>query len=171
LKSNNYGSGIYNETQPVGSDEGNRKRNILGDNKMERPTREQIHMQTASLWAHRATCKLSNRKIGCIITTKDMNRILSIGYNGSPTAMPNDSCRDVTGGCGCLHAEQNAIAMVDGIIPNKTMFITMEPCEACANLIAQSNISKVYYYDEYRNHQGITRLRACGIEIIRLSKT
>ncbi|KKL49244.1 hypothetical protein LCGC14_2317430 [marine sediment metagenome] len=136
----------------------------------ERPTREQIHMNTAFLWSQRATCKLPDRKIGCIITTEDMNRILSIGYNGSPTVMPNDTCRNITGGCGCLHAEQNAVAMVDGTIPHKVMFITMEPCESCANLIAQSNIDKLYYCDEYRNHEGLMRLDSCHIEITRIKR-
>jgi len=125
-------------------------------------------MKTAFLWAARSTCKLPNRKVGCVITTEDMDRILAIGYNGSPLAMPNDSCRDMTGKCGCLHAEQNAIAMVDGTIPNKVAFITMEPCESCANLIAQSNIDKVYYYAEYRNHDGLYRLNACHIDNVKI---
>ncbi len=134
----------------------------------DRPTKQMIHMATALIWAERATCKQPNRQIGCIITTPDLNRILSIGYNGPPTAMPNNSCRNIKGDCGCIHAEQNAIAMVDGTIPNKTMFITMNPCESCANLIVQSNISRVFYCHEYRNTTGIVRLNKCHVEVLRI---
>ncbi len=134
----------------------------------DRPTKEKLHMQTAFLWAQRATCKQSNRKIGCVITTENLNRILSIGYNGSPTAMSNDSCRNIKGDCGCLHAEQNAIAMVDGTILHKVLFVTMNPCESCANLIVQSNIDVVYYSNPYRNIQGIDRLRDCNVKVLRI---
>ena len=46
---------------------------------MERPSREEIHMKTAIMWGQRSTCKRPNRKIGCVITSEDMTRILSIG--------------------------------------------------------------------------------------------
>ncbi|KKL65037.1 hypothetical protein LCGC14_2158980 [marine sediment metagenome] len=133
-----------------------------------RPTKEEIHMRTAFLWAERSLCKLPNRKIGCVITSEDMRQILGVGYNGNPAAMPNDSCRGITANCGCLHAEQNAVAMADGSIPSKRIFITMTPCESCANIIAQSNIDKVYYSDEYRNQDGLMRLNACHIQTTRL---
>ena len=133
----------------------------------ERIRREEIHMLTAHLWSRRSTCKQPNRKIGCVITTSDMKQILSISYNGPPRQLPNDACRNIKSDCGCLHAEQNGIAMVDGTILNKVMFITMQPCETCANLIAQANISKVYYSAEYRNYKGINRLKECGIEVYR----
>lgn len=133
-----------------------------------RPTKEQIHMQTAFLWSKRATCKRPSRNVGCIITTKDLNCILSIGYNGPPTKLPNDACRNIKGDCGCVHAEQNAISRVDSTVQNKIIFLTMIPCEACANLIAQSNIIKVYYCEDYRNQQGLIRLRECEIEVERV---
>ncbi len=134
----------------------------------ERPTKQRIHMNTAFLWAQRATCKQKNRKIGCIITDFTLDRVLAIAYNGPPTAMPNDSCRNIPGNCGCVHAEANAIARMDSTVPHKIMFITMVPCEHCANLIAQSNIAKVYYYEEYRGQEGLRRLRACGVETIQV---
>ena len=133
-----------------------------------RPSQEDIHMQTAFLWAKRSTCKQPNRKIGCIITTINAKRILAIGYNGGPTPMNNNSCRNLKGDCGCLHAEQNAIAMVDGTIRNKVMFVTMEPCESCANLIIQAGIMKVYFCEEYRTHSGIVRLKDCNIIVIKM---
>ena len=137
------------------------------DIKKPRPTKEELHMQTAFLWAKRATCKQPNRKIGCVITNNNMDRILALSYNGPPTAMLNDSCRNIKGNCGCVHAEANAIARVDDTT-DKIMFLTMEPCEHCANLIAQANIWKVYYNTDYRNHAGVERLRNCGIIVEQL---
>jgi len=133
-----------------------------------RPSRENIYMKIAFLWANRSLCKQENRKIGCVITTNDMRLVLSTGYNGPPKQLDNLACRGTKGFCGCLHAEQNAIAMVDGTIPNKILFVTMEPCENCANLIAQSNISKVFYCEDYRNHIGIERLKECNITVIKM---
>lgn len=135
----------------------------------ERPDRRIIHMKTALLWGERSLCKQDNRKVGCIITTGDMQKILAIGYNGPPRPMPNDSCRNLPeGNCGCLHAEMNAIAALDSTVPSKVMFVTMAPCEMCASLIAQAEIRRVYYYQPYRNMKGKDRLRQCGVEVTRL---
>ena len=125
-------------------------------------------MLTAYLWAQRALCKQPNRKIGCVITTSSMDRVLSIGYNGPSQPLGNDACRNERGNCGCTHAEVNAIAKADNTIEDKFMFVTMEPCETCANMIVQSNISKLFYCEEYRNHDGIIRLQRCHVNLIRL---
>ncbi len=135
---------------------------------IERPSRLMIHMATALLWAQRATCKQPNRKVGAVITTADMTRVLSIGYNGPAKGLPNDACRNTSGSCGCLHAETNAIAQVDSTIPNKHLFVTLQPCEMCASLIAQANISTVWYLRPYRNTNGLKILRACQIQVHRM---
>ena len=135
----------------------------------ERPKREVIYMKTAYLWAARSLCRQENRKIGCIITTSDMRMTLSTGYNGPPRQLGNLACRGIGGNCGCLHAEQNAIAIVDGTLSNKILFVTMSPCESCASLIAQANISKVFYCADYRNTTGIERLKICGIIVIKMN--
>ncbi len=135
-----------------------------------RPSKINIHMLTAFLWSQRTTCKRTNRNIGCVITDSEMYRILSVAYNGPPTAMSNDSCRNIKGDCGCVHAEANAIARVDSTILHKIMFVTMIPCEDCANLIAQSNINIIYYCDEYRNSKGLDRLISCHVNVIHIEK-
>lgn len=133
-----------------------------------RPSRESIHMQTAFLWGQRSVCKRPNRKIGCVITTQDMRQILSIGYCGPSRKLPNDSCRNIPKNCGCLHAETNSIAYVDGTIPNKIMFVTMSPCEMCAALITQVNIKTVYFTEYYQDNTGLELLEKCGIKTIKL---
>jgi len=131
---------------------------------MGRPEREIIHMTTAILWGQRSTCKRDNRKIGAVITSDDMTQVLALGYNGPAKGLPNDSCRNTEGNCGCLHAEMNAIAKVNNTIEDKILFVTMQPCEMCASLIAQANIWKVYYLNDYRNNDGLKILSDCGIQ-------
>jgi len=129
-----------------------------------RPNREIIHMLTAYLWSTRSTCKRNNCFIGCVVTTQNMRRILSVGYNGPPQQLQNDACQNTVGSCGCIHAEANAITQVDGTIPNKIMFVTRQPCIICAGLIAQSNINCVYFSEFYRKNEGILLLKKCKIK-------
>jgi dCMP deaminase len=136
---------------------------------MERPSREKIHMATATMWGLRSCCKRPNRKVGCVITSSDMRRILAIGYNGPPRPMPNDSClgSKAQGYCGCIHAEVNAIAMVDSTIPNKRMFVSMSPCMDCARIILQCGISHIYFGKYYRNNEALPFLTQNGIMVCR----
>ncbi len=144
-----------------------------------RVSRESIHMATASLWSLRATCSLHNRNIGCVITTDDMRRILSIGYNGPARTLPDNYCltwrtshlvplQMIGSRCPCLHAEANAIAYVDSTIPNKTLFVTMQPCEQCSQMILQSNITRVCYWQDYRDVTGVELLRRGGVVVDRI---
>lgn len=135
-----------------------------------RPTREKIHMATAFLWSMRALCKQADRSIGCVITTEDMQQVLAISYNGPVRQLGNEACKNIQGGCGCLHAEINAIIKVDGRLLNKVMFLTMNPCIDCARAIAQANIWKVYYCEQYRNKEGLELLIKCGIQVEKISK-
>lgn len=136
---------------------------------MSRPRREHLHMKTALLWAMRSTCKRPDRKVGCVITTGDMSQVLAFGYNGPPKGRPNDSCNEQEG-CDCVHAEINALLKCDGRIENKMMFVTLEPCLACANAIVQAGVKKVYYLNEYRNHDGLERLKQCMVSVTRMAK-
>ena len=128
-----------------------------------------------------ADCSYAKRlKVGCIIV-KD-NRIISIGYNGTPTGWDNDCEIEVffheeTGKQlvepmlitrdEVLHAETNAIAklaMSHESGKGAALFTTHAPCLQCSKLIYQSGIEAVYYAEEYRNSDGIDFLKACGIE-------
>ena len=54
-----------------------------------------------------STCK--RKKCACIICDRDFMRVYSIGYNGPPSGIDNDSCTDEPKQCGCVHAEANAL--------------------------------------------------------------
>lgn len=119
---------------------------------MNRPDWNSYFMDIAIKVATRATCpRLS---VGCVFTVN--NRILTTGYNGSPSGLPH--CTDVgclIEDCHCIrtsHAEMNAI--VQGArfgIPLRgcTVYITHFPCLTCAKLLISVGIKKLYYYTVY----------------------
>lgn len=134
-----------------------------------RPSRQEIHMKTAVLWGQRSSCKRPNRKIGCVITNHEMTQVLSIGYNGPPRGRPNNSCNGEIG-CDCVHAEINAIVKCHrNNASSIRVFVTMEPCINCANAIIQVGASHVYYIQEYRKHDGIERLKQCGVRVLKMN--
>jgi dCMP deaminase len=147
-----------------------------------RPNRELLHMQTAFAWAQRATCSLPDRQCGAVITTGDLRQILSFGYNGPGKRLPNDFCArwrnayiETEGGgvsrCPCLHAEDNAIAFVDGSIPGKSIFITMTPCLICAQRIVNANITTVYYRGLYRDTYPLRVLRDASVDLVYVAES
>jgi dCMP deaminase len=70
---------------------------------LDRPSFDDIYMHMALMMAHRSTC--SRAQVGCIITTIDNQRVLSVGYNGGPKGLWNECQSDEPGKCGHLHAE------------------------------------------------------------------
>lgn len=98
--------------------------------------------------------------VGAVIVKDD--RIISTGYNGTPSGSPN--CCDVVGNSitreqhhewsksNEIHAELNAIifAAKNGIAINgSTMYCTHNPCPDCAKAITQSGIVKVIYKEKW----------------------
>lgn len=123
-----------------------------------------LYLDLAHRIAKESYCK--RLQVGAVIV-KDGN-IISFGYNGTPSGMPN-KCEenDVTFSY-VLHAESNAItkACKSPIsTEGATMYITHSCCLECAKLIIQSGIKKVYYSENYRDKAGINLLRNCGIEV------
>lgn len=117
-------------------------------------------------------------KVGCLIVSED-NQIISQGFNGMPKGMDN-VCEDVIEENGetklvtkreVLHAETNAIAKCAKwctSTENATLYVTLSPCFDCAKMIIQTEISRVVYYEEYRDLSGIKLLINAGINVQRL---
>lgn len=114
-------------------------------------------------------------KVGCIVVKE--NRIISIGYNGTPPGWDNQ-CEDLLEDGSLLtrdeviHAEANAItklASSNDSGKDAVLFCTHNPCLSCAKLIAGSGISGVIYTNIYDNERtkikGIDYLYRCGIGI------
>jgi len=131
--------------------------------------------------------KLSHAKrlqVGAVCV-KD-NRVISIGYNGTPAGWDNcceHKVNDVKIGPmqeiiqdiklvtkpEVLHAEANClmkIAQSTESSTGATLFCTHSSCFECAKLIAQSGITAVYYKSKYRDENGIDFLKKCNIEVI-----
>ena len=120
-------------------------------------------MDIAEKFSTLSTCE--RLKVGAVITKN--NRIISTGYNGVPSGLQH--CCEIHKGIDFsipennemhkkfsthyeLHAEQNAIveAAKNGIALNGSiLYTTVEPCDYCRKLIAQSGIKKVYYRYKY----------------------
>ena len=115
-------------------------------------------------------------KVGAVVV-KD-NRIISIGYNGTPAGWTNE-CEEVIevhedGGVitktkdEVIHAEANAIAKLarDGESGLHTdLFCTHAPCIQCAKIVYGAGVKKVYYRNSYRDTAGLDFLQKCGVEI------
>jgi len=91
-------------------------------------------------------------KVGAVLVRD--NRIISIGYNGTPTGLDNEcECNDTTKES-VVHAEMNAImfAAKNGIGTDKcTLYVTDAPCYGCTRSIIQAGIVRVVYSREYHS--------------------
>lgn len=114
-----------------------------------------------------STCKRAS--VGCVIVTPTLTEVLSIGYNGPPKGVSNESCRADVGECGCCHSESNALVKLKTERTDLLLICTTSPCERCAGLIVNcGRVSEVMYLDEYRDLTGVELLRKCGIVTGRL---
>ena len=129
------------------------------------------------------TSKLSTAlklKVGAVIV-KD-NRILSIGYNGTPSGwsnecesiefrLPGDIEPTLVTKPEVLHAEANALMKLTKSTESSEgaiLFCTHEPCLECAKLIYQAGISHVYYIHGYTSQKcgsGVAFLKEAQINV------
>lgn len=105
------------------------------------------------------------RKVGAVISSPD-GRIISSGYNGTPSGMSNICELEGITKPEVIHAEANAIlaAAKHGIpLKGSKLFVTLSPCIECAKMIIQSGVTQVVYKEEYRDMAGVALLRDAGI--------
>ena len=130
------------------------------------------YLRMAKIWSENSHA--IRNKVGCIIV-KD-RRIISDGYNGTPTGF--DNCCEVKSLDGTLHtkpevlhAEANAItklAKSTNSSEGATLYVTCSPCFDCAKLIIQAGIKQVYYLEEYRDTNGLDLLVKAGLEVYKV---
>lgn len=132
-----------------------------------RPTFRDIYMRLAKDLANRSTC--ARLKVGCVITSTDFRKVLSVGYNGNATGLPNKCDSEEVGSCGCLHAEENAVINCDSPrYVEKVVFCTHLPCVMCAKrLINLGNVRVVYFDEMYRKQDAIDILTAASVKVVR----
>jgi len=142
-----------------------------------RPDWQTYFFQIAKLVATRSTCL--RRQVGAVIV-KD-NRILSTGYNGTPTGIAHCLERgcirtelNIPSGerhelCRGLHAEQNAIiqAAYHGVrINGADLYCTNQPCIICSKMLINAGIKKIYISDSYPDELAEEMLAEANIPLI-----
>ena len=98
-----------------------------------------------------------NTQVGACIAGRD-NRILSVGYNGTPMGLGDDEfpwgdsedpLHDKHSYV--IHAEANAILNYRGSLKDlagATVYVTLFPCQECAKTLVQAGIGEVVYLDD-----------------------
>ena len=117
-------------------------------------------MGLAILSAERS--KDPNTQVGACIVNDD-KRIVSVGYNGAPNGLNDDtdmkwdregSMLDTKYAYVC-HSELNAILNSKTNLKDCTLYVTLFPCNECAKAIVQTGIKKVVYLsDKYNGTDG-----------------
>jgi dCMP deaminase len=126
-----------------------------------RPTEETIFMSMALTLAERVTCL--RKRVAAVFTDAKMHRVLCFGYNGNVAGGPNQCDALLEGNCGCTHAEINALTKSVSSLEGSTCFVTLSPCFACAKVLINRGVTRVVYYETYRNVSGLELLRKHGI--------
>lgn len=126
------------------------------------------HLKVALIYADLSKAKRA--QVGCIIVKE--NRIISIGYNGTPSGWDNN-CEDSNDETKpeVLHAETNAIAKLARCTESgdgATLYCTHSACINCAKLIYQSGIRRVVYARDYAGTDGVDFLKAAGVKVDKL---
>ena len=112
---------------------------------------DEYFMGIAMLSALRS--KDPNTQVGCCIVS-EMNRILSVGYNGFPNGIPDSEFTWSREGEDnkyfyTAHSELNAILNYrGGSLEGAKLYVTLFPCNECAKAIIQSGIRTLIYADD-----------------------
>ena len=123
------------------------------------------YLRMAMEWSKLSYCK--RRQVGALIVKDKM--IISDGYNGTPSGFEN-ICEDDKQNTKwyVLHAEANAILKVASSTQSckgSTLYITMSPCQGCSKLIHQAGITRLVYFEKYKDTSGVDFLERAGVEI------
>lgn len=144
---------------------------------------DQYFMGIAKLSALRS--KDPNTQVGACIVGDD-NRILSIGYNGTPNgykdgAFPWDREGSPleTKYLFVCHAEMNAVLNYRGNrkeLENAKIYVDLFPCNECAKIIIQAGIKEVVYLcDKYAKTDSVIASKklfdTCGVKYRQIEET
>lgn len=152
-------------------------KNILGKKRTDYLSWDEFFIGVAKLAAGRS--KDPSTQVGACIVSAD-NRILSIGYNGTPNNFDDDNFpwnregerRNDTKYPYVCHAELNAILNYAGSrkdLIGARIYVDLFPCNECAKAIIQAGISEVVYLsDKYcgteENEASKLLLNGCKIK-------
>jgi dCMP deaminase len=113
-------------------------------------------------------------RVGCVLARN--KRLLSTGYNGTPTGYHTNVCEELDSSGNLvtnsvvLHAEQNAILQMAASTESAvgaTMYSTHACCVDCAKFLAQAGIVRFIYKYDYRQINGLDLLTKLNIKVER----
>jgi len=148
-----------------------------------RITFDQYFSEIANIVARRSTCWKYN--VGAVVVSND--KLLSTGYNGTASGCAH--CADVGPRDRAahrewsreheIHAEWNAIILAAAQIQRArakgeivTLYTTLAPCLACAELVRLVGIQRVVYGEKAScSHEGLLFLTACGVRVDKAKPT
>lgn len=155
----------------------------MGQENKSRPGWDAYFMAIAQVVKLRSNCR---RRDVAAVVTRD-NRIVSTGYNGTPSGIRNcfeGGCARCAGAaasgenlgeCICAHAEENAIVQAAhyGVaLAGATLYCTESPCLICAKMIISAGIREVVYQNDYRFTRQVAALfREAGIRYRKFTGT
>ena len=139
------------------------------------------HMRVAKIYSELSSAR--RKKVGVVIVKDD--RILSIGYNGTPAGWDNECEESVLWHNGkqlptpilitkpeVIHAEINAIAKLTASTESgkgAALFVyPCSPCMECAKLIYAAGILEIYFTEEYHNNDGLYFLKKVGMKVFQI---
>ncbi len=150
---------------------------ILGNKRKDYLSWDEFFIGVAKLAAGRS--KDPSTQVGACIVSEE-NRILSIGYNGTPNNFDDDKfpwnregkCQNDTKYPYVCHAELNAILNYPGTrndLRGSKIYVDLFPCNECSKAIIQAGISEVVYLsDKYNGTEGNVAskllLDSCGVK-------
>lgn len=140
---------------------------------MPRPSLDQLYIRMAGLIAMRATC--ARRQVGCVLVDK-RGRVLSMGYNGVPSGRPHCTDTPCSGAhypsgqgleeCQAIHAEQNAVVLLDDPLRVDTAYVTTTPCRSCIKLLLATSCRRLVCSSVYAHTDALDEWLANGGELV-----
>jgi dCMP deaminase len=129
---------------------------------------DEYFIATAFLISSRSPDK--RLKVGCVLVKN--NHVISMGYNGFLPKVTHQSFMENGHEQATVHAEQNSISdcAKRGVeTEGAVAYITHYPCINCFKILASSGISKIYYRENYKNHDLVKILaNQANIPIIKI---
>ena len=118
------------------------------------------------------TSEANRLKVGSILYKND--NIISMGVNGTVSGWHTNQCEDKDGNTtpAVRHSEINCLNKLRRSSENAigaTLFVTHQPCLACAMELVEAGIVEVIYENDYRLSDGVDYLRSMGVTVVRIT--
>lgn len=142
---------------------------------------DETFMKMALVVADRS--KDPSTQVGACIVSSE-NRILSLGYNGTPNGWSDESFpweREAEDHLSTkypyvIHAERNAVLNYGGIhsqLRGSKVFVTHFPCNECAKELVQVGVAEVVYLNDHDSSNFSTQaslrmFEMCGLKVRQL---